>query len=277
MNKNILDNPDFQHPVNQRGQTTYTATGYFIDRWRTNTHTTADNPITLVSKGLQSGKTNLDIYQSIETERIQRDQSYTVSVIVNGELCSRTIGPNEWDVNHVIREQGNVCIRLKETGKNIELDIFCGAGDLIITAAKLELGSQQTLAHKEGDTWVLNEIPNYAEELAKCQRYQQVLSGFDDSAMLGVGFANTINNAQILVSTPVSLRAIPSAKMNGETLYLVDSSSWGAGKIVTAISARRATNNTIMLNCTVQSELTVNKTYFLCTLKNTSLILDANL
>ena len=41
-----------------------------------------------------------------------------------------------------------------------------------IKAVKLELGSQQTLAHQdENGNWVLNEIPNYAEELAKCQRY----------------------------------------------------------------------------------------------------------
>ena len=41
-----------------------------------------------------------------------------------------------------------------------------------IKAAKLELGPVQTLAHKEGDTWVLNDPPpNKALELAKCQRY----------------------------------------------------------------------------------------------------------
>ena len=42
-------------------------------------------------------------------------------------------------------------------------------------AAKLELGTVQTLAHKEGDTWVLNDPPpDPALELAKCQRYQVV-------------------------------------------------------------------------------------------------------
>lgn len=39
-------------------------------------------------------------------------------------------------------------------------------------AIKLELGAHQTLAHLEGEnTWVLNEIPDYGEELRKCQRY----------------------------------------------------------------------------------------------------------
>lgn len=32
---NLLDNSDFSNPINQRGKTTYTGTGYTIDRWRT--------------------------------------------------------------------------------------------------------------------------------------------------------------------------------------------------------------------------------------------------
>ena len=39
---------------------------------------------------------------------------------------------------------------------------------------KLELGSTQTLAHKENGVWVLNEIPDYQTELLKCQRYYQL-------------------------------------------------------------------------------------------------------
>ena len=47
-----------------------------------------------------------------------------------------------------------------------------------IQAVKLELGSEQTLAHNEGTeenpVWVLNEVPDYGEELRKCQRYYQL-------------------------------------------------------------------------------------------------------
>lgn len=40
-----------------------------------------------------------------------------------------------------------------------------------ILAAKLELGSTQTLAHREGDTWVLNDpLPDPALELLKCRK-----------------------------------------------------------------------------------------------------------
>lgn len=33
--RNLLDNSDFRNPVNQRGQSSYSGTGYAIDRWRT--------------------------------------------------------------------------------------------------------------------------------------------------------------------------------------------------------------------------------------------------
>ena len=48
-----------------------------------------------------------------------------------------------------------------------------------IKAAKLELGSQQTLAHIENGAWQLNEIPDYGEQLARCQRYFQLYSASD--------------------------------------------------------------------------------------------------
>ena len=53
-------------------------------------------------------------------------------------------------------------------------------GTLDLYGAKLELGSQQTLAHQdENGNWVLNEIPDYGEQLARCQRYYQLYSSAD--------------------------------------------------------------------------------------------------
>lgn len=41
-------------------------------------------------------------------------------------------------------------------------------------AAKLELGDTQTLAHKENGVWVLNEIPDFGEQLRRCEFYRRV-------------------------------------------------------------------------------------------------------
>ena len=55
-----------------------------------------------------------------------------------------------------------------------------GSGNLYIKAVKLEIGSQQTLAHKDtSGNWVLNEIPDYGEQLLRCQRYFQLYSAAD--------------------------------------------------------------------------------------------------
>lgn len=49
-----------------------------------------------------------------------------------------------------------------------------GSGSFSLKAIKLELGDQQTLAHKENGVWVLNEVPDYGEQLRRCQRYCRV-------------------------------------------------------------------------------------------------------
>ena len=38
----------------------------------------------------------------------------------------------------------------------------------VFIAAKVEIGKTQTLAHQENGAWVLNEIPNYWEQLYRC-------------------------------------------------------------------------------------------------------------
>jgi hypothetical protein len=42
-------------------------------------------------------------------------------------------------------------------------------GYIDIRAVKLEFGTEQTLAHKENNTWILNEIPDYEFELLRCK------------------------------------------------------------------------------------------------------------
>lgn len=81
-----------------------------------------------------------------------------------------------------------------------------------LRAIKLELGTQQTLARNVGNTWVLNDPPpNYQQELAKCQRYLQVIKTNNPSgALLGSGYVNTgVSSRQILVTVPLSVPMNP--------------------------------------------------------------------
>ncbi len=77
-------------------------------------------------------------------------------------------------------------------------------------AAKLELGTVQTLAHKEGDAWALNDPPpDKALELAKCQRYQQKIRG-----TFAIGTNESGEFLDIIVPLPVSMRAVPSVTVS---------------------------------------------------------------
>jgi hypothetical protein len=65
----------------------------------------------------------------------------------------------------------NVGVVVTNTGAiYVQVRLAPTPGELV--AVKLELGSVQTLAHQDVDgNWVLNEIPNYAEQLAICSQY----------------------------------------------------------------------------------------------------------
>ena len=91
-------------------------------------------------------------------------------------------------------------------------------GDYLdIKAMKLELGPVQTLAHKEGDNWVLNDPPpNKALELAKCQKYQQELVVPNTTySFIAVGNATTNNTAFFFCSNSNYNESKPDCYMAG--------------------------------------------------------------
>lgn len=79
-----------------------------------------------------------------------------------------------------------------------------------VYAIKLELGSQQTLAHQDADgNWVLNEIPDYGEQLARCQRY------FQTFATESLRPTNALDFRPVMRATP----ALSTITVGGKTLY----------------------------------------------------------
>ena len=179
-NPNLLDNWYFGNPVNQRGQTSYTGVGYGIDRWyceSSNGGVTVNNgsitflPGTYFQKGeaiqyeLLKGKT-------VTLSLLDAENHLYYGTGAYGSIVNIPIGSSGWFMsmmyysaqdNHIFRFSNGA----SEESKNI-------------VAVKLELGSQQTLAHQdENGNWVLNEIPDYGEQLARCQRYFQLYSSAD--------------------------------------------------------------------------------------------------
>ena len=81
--------------------------------------------------------------------------------------------------------------------------------DAVLTAAKLELGSVQALAHQDADgAWVLNEVPDYAEQERRCMRYllRQKTTGKEMfAAMVG-----STGRMYFSVPLPVPMRTAPA-------------------------------------------------------------------
>lgn len=216
---NMLDNWYFRSPINQRGEKTYHITGinqYFIDRW-IGTYISA----VLEGNGLliTSDRTpTFSMYQRVENPQELSGKTVTFSI-----LCSEAAS-----VTMAIRgDTGSGSTNVG--GKNLAVDtpglhtITCtlpsnitvlapgflvrAGGRIKITAAKLELGSQQTLAHKKKDAWVLNDPPpDQAVELAKCQRYFYKFHGefFVNTSINGEAFTTFV--------LPVPMRITPTVR-----------------------------------------------------------------
>ena len=220
-NRNLLDNwyfvgggTDGKFPINQRGQTSYTAEGYCIDRWKPGFGIS----LTLESGGIQiSRDSTASAEMIVETlpdslwEQIA-GKSVTLSVLVNGKLGSVSFNAPVYLDQLIDFPEATVDNLLCDiygipSSNSCGVRFFSGeSGTWTIQAVKLELGSQQTLAHQDEDgNWVLNEIPDYGEELAKCQRY------YWESSMIFASSQN-YNLASLIcnVQFPVRMRTIPA-------------------------------------------------------------------
>lgn len=220
-NPNLLDNWYFPNPVNQRGADSYSA-GYGIDRWICNNvrYTCASQTVTA------TGDEGAMCYQRVE---YVPQETMTFSVLMaDGKLYTLTTDGSAYASATTIFGTLFADQRAASGLGVFGLKFHDGSEgtSITITAAKLELGGQQTLAHKDADgNWVLNEVPNYAEELMKCRRYYQTgVANFilSQSDVSGYG---SIYAATTQLSPP--MRVVPSVTYSGL-------SAWTSGAALTA-------------------------------------------
>lgn len=227
-NPNLLINWYFADPVNQRGQKTYTNDGYTIDMWfvaqrdyRTSVTVDKDG---VTFKIIQKG-TNLNgafIYQRRSSIKAG---TYTFSVLVSQLNGSGVMGVDQdeapWGVlsQEIPLKEGLNTVTFTVANDEGAIGIFLAKTVLDIAsfkfvAAKLELGTHQTLAHQDAaGNWVLNDPPpDKALELLKCQRYYQVFSREDLRPDKAVDFR-----------PPMRIDpALSTIQINGVTYYTAD-------------------------------------------------------
>ena len=246
LGKNLLDNAYFVgggsqlgdgvFPINQRGQTVYpsTASGlYFIDRWD---YQCRYGTITLNSNGINMAVTTASganwIRQQIPGDTLLNKQ-LTVSILDSqGNLRTFPVKVTAKNVNvdNTVTLDGVGMIVRINIGTNFTFIIRKDSTvfDITIQAIKLELGTEQTLAHQENGTWVLNEIPDYGEELRKCQRYFLALLPNGSTPLVGNGISISTTQATIMIPTPVPMRSTTPVVTFSGTLKVWHGSVYGS-------------------------------------------------
>lgn len=256
-NPNLLDNWYFGNPVNQRGKTSYAGVAaYTIDRWKL----TYDTNIT-INDGYITLSGYWDMGQPIDkaSTPIPDGTVVTFSVLLRNKSATAAFRygfTNNSNNEHYayIDEASTIgdkwtlftlTTTLEKSANNWQACLmFVGkTGSVDILAAKLELGSQQTLAHQDADgNWVLNEIPNYGEQLARCQRY------FIPDQQRDCYGRYSGNSFYVVCPTPVSLRTMPTISISAMG-QVVDRN--GIGHSVNGISPVVLGDSSVLLVVTI--------------------------
>lgn len=276
-------------PVCQKGWAgsaarSLTGAGYLADRWYS---FNADQVTSVQSDGLHiSNNAGLAIIQQwVELPTLPVGTALTTSVLYKGQLRIRdnfsgsTRGTNYYDT------AGSAGL--------LTLTTTVGAGgpasgsyawftapqgiETTIYAVKLEIGPDQTLVSTDDQgNFFLTEVPNFEVELAKCQRYMQVLNpALTTQHVVGSGYGQNATTAYMLIPTPVTLRGAPTIYTTGVPILQAGSSRVDS----TAIGHYRTGLGAEIVSVTAESGITDGKFYMLLFGASNvgTIILDANI
>ena len=225
INQNLLDNWYFGNPVNQRNVSeTIDTVGYFLDRWKL-----VSGSVTIGSNGITLNGTIVQILEmAVGTD------------VTASALTTEGVVDASYDNN-------SKTFSLTSTGQTF-------------IAAKLELGDHQTLANQDADgNWAMNEIPDYGEQLRRCQRY---FVNFNPYKMYWFAMQPAVSSGETLayspVTLPVAMRAEPVVSYSGN-IVLSQSSDIPVTSITVAWST--FTGNSVNLQYGTDGGLTANSLY----------------
>ena len=246
---------------------------YAMDRWAVEVNAVGELIILIEDDGI--------VLKNVTEKHLQFKQILPEDIQINGNTCNISVL-----VNQV--ESGSVGVALSQVSSpwsdSIATETITTGGmysatgiclqqqqkiivyvfpntTVIIKAIKLELGSTQTLAHQGADgNWVLNEIPDYGEQLRRCQRY---FVNFNPYKMpyftMPPAVASNAYQAYSAVTLPVAMRAQPVVAYRGNIVLSQD-----ANHAVTSISVsdNTFTGNSIQLKYEEETgSLTANSLY----------------
>jgi len=189
VNLNLLHNWYFGNPVNRNGKTEYDngmASGYTIDRWwQLFTKYDVETQTLAHSTSTQYGGA---FRQPVDYPERFAGKTVTISLLaesVNGN-CQLVLVKGT-GINTGLVTVGGITLKNGINSFTVPIPTDVGSsfpllivsvgvpigGSVKLHAIKIEVGNQQTLAHLENGVWVLNEIPDYAEQMAICMQYDK--------------------------------------------------------------------------------------------------------
>ena len=229
----ILDNGLFCGsglPVNQRGDTSWTTSGYHIDRWK-HIQNTDDFPGSSVSGSIQSDGLHIGsggiFEQPIEPDVLDclAGKQITVSALVKAiGFGTFTTTVNTSGSYGSVVGSGGCSISIDYTNNNFKISNEMSS-EIIVKGVKIEEGDTQTLAYQDEDgAWQLLPQPesDYATQLAKCQRYffRSTANHYFSGCMYDA------SNGVFLVPYSVEMRTAPAVTAkNSGTLRFYDNTA----------------------------------------------------
>lgn len=187
----------------------YVGAGYGIDRWKLDIgeSVTIDNGLNIVKANSYVGQYFDDFDKFIGRQLVgsvlmSDGDLYTGAFVYNGVV-------NQGQTFFANSRVGMYIQKLSNALTQVEFNTL--VDNVKVLAVGLELGSQQTLAHQENGVWVLNEIPDYGEQLRRCQRYYFKTASAQYSAYMMR--KNTDDYLMDSCIFPVTMRTTPSVQL----------------------------------------------------------------
>jgi len=204
--------------------------GYTIDRWKTRNYAPQ---ITLSDGYLTFETSDYDAWyyfeQPIEKNKLLNGVQYTMSILTDTGLFYKIFtctgggtADSVWfdDASALFYDESQI-----STGGTALITIGSSSLNktIKIRAIKLELGTEQTLAHQdENGSWVLNEIPDYHDEFLKCiQSTADSSDAYANKVIYHTGNKPTPNDigAQVLIKdTEIQKYGISASLNNGDVV-----------------------------------------------------------
>ena len=205
----------------------YTGQGYGIDRWKI-----GSNGTLTIQNGYITFSSNDEISRNLEEylEGLPAG-TYTLSALVeNGAGARLVAGANDTYYNANISDDSKQVVSVmfvKTTTGPFTAYLQCPNKAVSWFSVKLELGTQQTLAHQENGVWALNEIPDYGEQLRRCQRYYQRLKASSGYMRFGISQPYTDTAAGVFILLQGEMRTAPTMSSGGNFALFAGSAFHG--------------------------------------------------